>query len=78
MSLGTTGVVAGPIKVNSSAFFNVSNLSSTFTLGSGSTQQKMMGTGTVTGNTTNGMINGANGLIIPGTDGTAGTLEYSK
>ena len=51
LSLGTTGVVTGsrPLRSIAARYFDVSNLSSTFTVGSGGTTQKLTGTGTVTG-----------------------------
>jgi fibronectin-binding autotransporter adhesin len=60
-----------PITVNSGGLFDVSGLSSAFTLGSG---QTLSGNGSVNG----GCIAGSSSAIVPGTAGTAGTLTFSS
>ncbi|MGA2062193.1 MAG: autotransporter-associated beta strand repeat-containing protein, partial [Thermoguttaceae bacterium] len=80
-SLGTTGSISSSspaINVSSGAYFDVSGLAAAFTIGSGSTAQALAGSGTVLGSAANGIINGSNGIISPGGDGTAGTLSIQN
>ncbi len=79
LSLGSTGSIAGTSAINvaSGAYFDVSGLGSAFTVGSGSSTQKLTGAGTVQ-TTANGIINGTNGYITAGGDGTAGTLSIQN
>ena len=73
LSLGTTGSISTSsptINVNSSAYFDVSGLSTAFAIGSAPTIQKLQGSGTVQG----ALVNAANGIISPGGDNTVGTL----
>ena len=81
LSLGTTGSISSScpaINVGSGAYFDVSGLAAAFTIGSGSTAQALAGSGTVLGSAANGIINGSNGIISPGGDGTAGTLSIQN
>jgi autotransporter-associated beta strand protein len=81
LSLGTTGSISSSstaINVNSGAFFDVSGLSTAFTVGSGATAQTLAGSGTVLGSVANGIINGSNGVISPGGDAAAGTLNIQS
>ncbi len=76
LSLGALGTIAGSpsINVNNGGVFDVSGLSGgSYTVGS-STAQKLTGVGTVQG----GIVNGNNGIICPGTDGSAGTLNLQS
>ena len=81
LSLGATGSISSScptITVGSGAYFDVSGLPAAFTIGAGSTTQSLAGSGTVLGSSTYGIINGGNGVISPGGDGTVGTLTIQN
>ncbi|MGA2061539.1 MAG: autotransporter-associated beta strand repeat-containing protein, partial [Thermoguttaceae bacterium] len=59
------------LTVNSAGILDLSGFSSGYTLPG---SQKLMGTGTVKGD----VINGASSAIVPGTDGTVGTLTLQN
>ena len=79
LSLGATGTIASSptIAVNASSFFDVSAVPGGWTLGATGVQA-LSGTGTVAGSVASGVINGINGIIAPGTDGTVGTLNIQN